>query len=90
MEETRRLILDIYPDSVVETYRLDVTNEVVVDQFYSNTVAKFGSIDYAANVAGAPQAAAPIHENMEAAYDKVYAVNQKGVRELWRCLVLRR
>lgn len=82
MEETRSLILDAYSDCIVGIYRLDVTDEVVVDQFYSNTVAKFGSIDYAANVAGVPQAAIPIHENTEAVYDKVYAVNQKGVCEL--------
>ena len=81
MEETRSLILETYPDAIVEIGKLDVTDEALVDQFYSNKAARFGSIDYAANVAGAPQAAAPIHENTAATFDKVFAVNQKGVRE---------
>jgi len=39
-----------------------VTDEAIVEQFYSNVAAKFGSIDYAVNIAGAPHAAALIHE----------------------------
>lgn len=50
-------------------------------QFYFNTAAKLGSIDYVANVPGAPQAAAPVHENTTASFDKMFAVNQKRVRE---------
>jgi len=58
-------------------------DQAVVEQFYSNTAAEFGSIDYAANIAGAPHAAGPIHEVTSAAYDKMFAVNQKGVRGHW-------
>jgi NAD(P)-dependent dehydrogenase (short-subunit alcohol dehydrogenase family) len=81
LEETRALVLKAHPDAVVEVSRLDVTDEELVKQFYANAVAKFGSIDYAANVAGVPQAAAPIHKLTMATYDKSFAVNQKGVRD---------
>ena len=80
MEETRRLIMEAYPNTAVTARSLDVSNEKVVEEFYSHAASLFGRIDYAANVAGVPHAAAPIHQMPDAVFDKVYAVNQRGVR----------
>lgn len=56
-------------------------DEALVDQFYSNVATKFGGIHNAANVAGAMHPATPVHESTSEMYDKVFAVNQKGVGE---------
>ncbi|KAH9207998.1 hypothetical protein DL95DRAFT_415165 [Leptodontidium sp. 2 PMI_412] len=78
LEETRNFILQKSPDAVVEISKFDVTDEALVDQFYSNVATKFGGIHYAANVAGAMHSATPVHESTSEMYDKVFAVNQKG------------
>lgn len=79
MEETRRLVAEKYPKVQCRLQKLDITDEASVDNFYASAIASFSRIDYAANVAGAPQRAVPIPEISEATFDKQYAVNQKGV-----------
>lgn len=79
MEETRRLILAEYPDAAVAMRHMDVSSETSVEEFYSFAVSQFGSIDYAAHVAGVAQTPTPIHQNPDAVFDRVYAVNQRGV-----------
>ena len=79
MEATRHLIVEAYPDAAVTTRFLDVSDEKIVEEFYSFATSHFGSIDYAANVAGVSQAATPIHLTPDGSFDKMYAVNQKGV-----------
>ena len=79
MEETRQIILEAYPDTKVATRKLDVTNETIVEDFYSFVVSEFGSIDYAANVAGIGQEACPLTKVDDKIFDKLYAVNQRGV-----------
>jgi NAD(P)-dependent dehydrogenase (short-subunit alcohol dehydrogenase family) len=79
MQETRRLVNEKCPQAEVCLSRVDVSDETSVEEFYSATVQKFGRIDYGANIAGIAQAAAPIHLSPDEAFDKMYAVNQKGV-----------
>ena len=79
MEETRQLIADAHSDAEIITRYLDVSDEKAVEDFYSFAASHFGSIDYAACVAGVSQAATPIHLCPDEVFDKVYSVNQKGV-----------
>lgn len=79
LEESRRLIVDAYPDAKVLTRYLDVSDEKGVEDFYSFAVSEFGSIDYGASIAGVSQKATPIHLCSDEVLDKLYAVNQRGV-----------
>jgi NAD(P)-dependent dehydrogenase (short-subunit alcohol dehydrogenase family) len=79
MDDTRQLIAGDYPDVKIETKVLDVSNEASVEEFYSFAVSEFGSIDYAANVAGIGSAATPVHQAADSVFEKVYSVNQRGV-----------
>lgn len=79
LEQTRELILEIYPDIKLEICEVDVSNEAAVEDFFQRGVQKFGRIDFAANVAGYAHKAAKTHELAESEYIKSYAVNQKGV-----------
>ena len=68
-----------YPDAVVVSTHLDVSDEKSVDEFYSLAASNFGRVDVGAHVAGIGQAATPIHLTSSEVFDKVYAVNQRGV-----------
>lgn len=85
MQETSRLISAECPNVAVATKVLDVSSETSVEEFYSFAVSKLGSIDYAANVAGIPHAAMPLHRTPDVIFDKVYAVNQRGVSAPSQC-----
>lgn len=73
------MIAKAYPQASVEIYTLDITSEEGVSDFFEKTVAKFGRVDFAANVAGYAQKSNRITETSQAEYDKSYAVNQRGV-----------
>lgn len=79
MNETRDIIKERYPQTQVEIRQVDIANEASVDELYSFAVTQFGRIDYGANVAGIAQAATPIHLAPDEVFDKMYAINQKGV-----------
>jgi NAD(P)-dependent dehydrogenase (short-subunit alcohol dehydrogenase family) len=82
LEETRDLAKKQNPDIKVLISHLDVSNEASVTDFYDKVIVQFGRIDFSANVAGYGGTAAPITETSEAEYDKLFAVNQRGVRVL--------
>lgn len=58
---------------------LDLTQESEVESAIQKTVAKFGRIDYAINNAGIGQPLKPTSETDVADFEKVMAVNLKGV-----------
>ncbi|KAJ9615218.1 hypothetical protein H2200_001292 [Cladophialophora chaetospira] len=78
MGETRQIMLAEFPDTAVATRHLDVSDEASVEDFYSFAVSEFGSIDYAANIAGIAHEARALHKTPDNVFDKVYAVNQRG------------
>ncbi|KAK5311251.1 hypothetical protein LTR93_011787 [Exophiala xenobiotica] len=87
MQETRRLINEKFPQAEVDLFRVKLSDESSVEEFYSATVEKFGRIDYGANIAGVAQLAAPIHLSPDEAFDKMYAVNQKAASFCERALI---
>jgi NAD(P)-dependent dehydrogenase (short-subunit alcohol dehydrogenase family) len=61
----------------------DVTKESDVKNLIEQTLNKYGRLDYAFNNAGIEQEPMPLPEQSEELFDKVMAVNVKGV---WLCL----
>jgi len=59
--------------------RADVTSEASVQQLVDTTVQELGPIRYAFNNAGTAQAYTLTHEMDEGTFDKVFALNAKGV-----------
>ena len=57
----------------------DVSDEEQVKAMVATTVATFGRLDYAANNAGIDGPMAPLAEQAAADYDRVLAVNLRGV-----------
>jgi len=80
-EETRKQIMSIASGIDALTIHLDVTSEESVNAMISETVKKFGRIDYACNVAGI---CIPGYstEFSAAAWDTLFSVNARG---MWLC-----
>lgn len=57
---------------------VNLTQEAEVEQAIQQTVAAFGRIDYACNVAGIGQRLSPTSEATMEEFDKVMAVNLRG------------
>ena len=64
-------------------HRVDVTKAAEVEQLVADVVARWGRLDVIHNNAGIVCESAPITEMPEADFDRVTAVNQKGV---WLCM----
>ncbi len=64
-------------------YRLDVTRSVEVERTIADVVEHWGRLDITLNNAGVDNEMAPITETSEADFDRVIAVNLKGV---WLCM----
>lgn len=64
---------------VAEFWRLDVSNEKEVEKTFADIHKKFGKIDVLVNNAGIAGVSKPTHEIYEEEWDKVMAVNVKGV-----------
>ena len=64
---------------VAEFWRLDVSNEKEVEKTFADIHKKFGRIDVLVNNAGIAGVSKPTHEISEEEWDKVMAVNVKGV-----------
>ncbi|ADI15380.1 SDR family oxidoreductase [Truepera radiovictrix] len=77
LEETAALIRDAGGE--VTTLRVDVANEEDVARMVETTVSTYGRLDYAFNNAGIVGAQAPLTELAEADWERVIAVNLKGV-----------
>ncbi len=63
--------------------RADVTDPSDVDMLIHETVSRFGKLDCAHNNAGILGQIAPVVESSDDNFDRVFAVNVKGV---WLCL----
>ena len=79
--ETLSMVQSLGAEAV--TLSVDVTNEAQVKQMVDTTVEQFGSVDIAINNAGIAQPILPTHELDNACFDRVFAVNVKGV---WWCM----
>lgn len=90
------MVSDIAEQTALETVRIiraaggiaqtccgDVTRSDFADHLVEETVAAFGRVDIAHNNAGIESALAPIGEAKEDDFDRVIAVNLKGV---WLCM----
>jgi len=64
---------------VAEFWHLDVSNEREVEKVFAEIDKKFGKIDVLVNNAGVAGVSKPTHELTEEEWDKVMAVNVKGV-----------
>ncbi|MGB9772566.1 MAG: SDR family NAD(P)-dependent oxidoreductase [Bacteroidota bacterium] len=64
---------------VAKFWRLDVTNEKEVAQVFADIAREFGRVDVLVNNAGIAGVNKPTHEITEEEWDKVIAVNVKGV-----------
>ena len=60
-------------------WHLDVANEKQVESVFSEIAKQFGTIDIIVNNAGIAGSSKPTHELSEEEWDKVMAVNVKGV-----------
>lgn len=66
-----------------EFARCDVTSSADVEQLVARTVAVAGRLDFAHNNAGVPPSLHALHELPEETFDRVIAINLKGV---WLCM----
>ncbi len=80
-EETARLVQQAGGEALF--IQTDVTDPSQVDQLLHVTVTRYGRLDCAHNNAGILGDVAPIVESSDANFDRVFAVNVKGV---WLCL----
>jgi NAD(P)-dependent dehydrogenase (short-subunit alcohol dehydrogenase family) len=79
MKDTASVLHKAFPHVVFHQLVADLTNEENVRRAVQETVQKFGSIDYAVNNAGIGQPLKPSSETSLADFDKLMAVNVKGV-----------
>jgi NAD(P)-dependent dehydrogenase (short-subunit alcohol dehydrogenase family) len=79
LDETASVLLKAFPDVVFHKLVADLTREEEVQKAIQETVLKFGCIDYAVNNAGIGQPLKPTSETNIADFDKVMAVNVRGV-----------
>ncbi len=63
--------------------RCDVTRTTEVDALVEQTVASFGALDFAFNNAGIEEEHARLGDSDEALFDRMMAINVKGV---WACM----
>lgn len=73
LEETRKLILERYPEASIITSKLDVLDEASVDTFYALAVEKFGRIDFAVNMTSAEHHGAPSIELSQSDFQASYS-----------------
>src|SRR2546428_14090422 len=76
-EETLRLVKESGGDGIF--VKTDVSNEDSVIALVENTVKRYGSLDYAFNNAGVVEDPAPFTSETSSIFDKIMAVNVKGV-----------
>jgi NAD(P)-dependent dehydrogenase (short-subunit alcohol dehydrogenase family) len=60
-------------------HRTDVSEKASVQSMVARAVSEFGKLDLAANVAGVPQLPLPLAETTLELWDKVHAVNDRGL-----------
>ncbi len=82
LEETGAELRKSYPDVDFLPLHADLTSEEEVLSAVQKTVSKFGAIHYAVNNAGVGQPLCPTGETETKDFDRVMAINFKGV---WLC-----
>lgn len=79
-EEGAKVVRDIKTSGLcAEYWHLDVSKEAEVQSVFAKIKARFGKIDVLVNNAGISGVNKPTHEVTEAEWDKLMAVNVKGV-----------
>ncbi|KAI4866299.1 3-oxoacyl-reductase [Hypoxylon rubiginosum] len=66
---------------------LDVSNTVQVEQRVAEVVAKYGRVDHVFNCAGVNPTSMPLTETSEAYFDKLVAVNLKGMYNVTKATI---
>ncbi|HPG92046.1 MAG TPA: SDR family oxidoreductase [Clostridia bacterium] len=74
-----------YEKKNVEYYELNITDSAKVQEFYDNTIAKYGKIDILVNNAGIARDKMTVRMTDEM-FDSVIAVNLKGVFNMTRLI----
>ncbi len=95
-EGTRVVVSDVNPDAGEETVgkieeagghatfiHVDVSKATAVEEMVDKAVEVYGKLDCAHNNAGIEGVTVPIHEYPEEVWDRVIAINLKGV---WLCM----
>lgn len=82
LDETKAAVLEAYPGVEFLSLTADLNDEKAVEQAISQTASAFGRIDYAVNNAGVGQPLAPSGDTAIADFDRVMAINFRG---LWLC-----
>jgi NAD(P)-dependent dehydrogenase (short-subunit alcohol dehydrogenase family) len=70
-----------------EAIRLDVTDAAAVEAAFAEIVAKHGKLDILCNNAGVAQPIADVVDTDEAVFDRVFAVNVKGLLNCSRAAI---
>jgi NAD(P)-dependent dehydrogenase (short-subunit alcohol dehydrogenase family) len=82
LEETKSLLLRAHPDVEFLSLQADLMDENSVANVMADVWTKFGRVDYAINNAGVGQPLASTSNSAIADFDKVMAINFRGV---WLC-----
>jgi NAD(P)-dependent dehydrogenase (short-subunit alcohol dehydrogenase family) len=80
-EATARLIIEA--GGTAQAARVDVARAAEVEAMVARAVATFGQLDLAFNNAGINEEHGPLTETTEAEWDRVMAINLKGI---WLCM----
>ena len=75
----KKIAADLGEGHEVLTLVVDVTDEADVQKMVDDTIAKFGRLDYAVNCAGIAGQSDSMSAFSLEMYEKVIAVNQRGV-----------
>lgn len=79
LDEVGREVVEKHSGGLVRYWHLDVSQEQQVMSVFDEVVAVFGGIDILVNNAGISGVNKPTHELTEAEWDRLMAVNVKGV-----------
>jgi NAD(P)-dependent dehydrogenase (short-subunit alcohol dehydrogenase family) len=79
LDEEGQQVVDKHSEGLVRYWHLDVSQEQQVKSVFAEVVAALGGIDILVNNAGISGINKPTHEVTEADWDRVMAINVKGV-----------
>lgn len=85
LAQTQDELLKIAPDAEVLMLHLDIGDEQSVLKSMEQTIAKFGRLDYACNVAGIELGNMPIQDMRPDDFDRIVQINAHGVSAI-KCL----
>jgi NADP-dependent 3-hydroxy acid dehydrogenase YdfG len=82
LARTRDQLLGVAPEAEVLMLHVDIGDEQSVLNSVEKTVAKFGRLDYACNVAGIELGNMPIQDMRSDDFDRIVQVNAYGVSQM--------